>query len=1708
MNVRQLCMAFGALLLGFPGQISAEPAAVPAEIALPVTEAQLFDSDKTPIAQVIREVAGAPVVGKEITVYWRLPETLRPGEYYPSFRIVQEGSKWRNEIWATVYHNARFVRFFLLTDPQPLNGALESEAYFEEPLRLAPGDVISAHFQGNQQPVLLRSLVLRDKRPAAGHTKIGMNAWGMRYRQPFKPITVRTTIASAPDENRSGIARITLFNYSEESRQVKVSWEIKDFFGKALDGGSHKSSIPSLGMQQWNVPYRIPDSSHHVLITARADDETGATVHHTTDVLADRIAGPRPRLYLSGAWDFAEDDSLFLGSPPAAGKFAENRVTVPGYMPLHHRGPKHVGWYRRTFIVPDWLTGERQILVFGTVAYECDVYLNGTKVGHHFGPLDAFEFDVTGKLEPGRNELVVGVRDWLAGVDPDTLRESASEKDWTDLTARRNLEIGRFMSALRAPSRDALGGIKDDVYLESRAPVQVTDVFIKPSVRNRSITVEVTLANRSGTPAKVTPVCTILDKGHELLRFSGQAVSLEPGAESTVSLQSPFQDAPLWWPHDPHLLQCAVSLRNGGDVADVRFGFREVSLGENSFLFNGRNAKMTRTGCNADLNRPAWRDAIASLPPFGVAIFEIANPFLMAAEVCDEEGVLWDLETNRVISYPTTQTLKNDVFWKNAEQMAARTARTFRNHACVVHHDHANEFGCFSPYTNVRDGYKFASKRLHGVYEAVRAIDPTRPGSSDADGDLDGRLPDFNLHYPIDKVPGMTVNGRLFLSPVDAFNVWFDEPRPDYVPQKGDVIRIKSNGIPLTWKWGTRPVYAPEVLWCPFSTLPHGGTYWKGDSVYRSTYDCYQAEVDRTLTLVAGHRHIGMWLVHPWTSQALKYEALKPDCVVPIEALRNYYGGESLIRPVNIHHDKLEAVRMTLRWGVTGSAGKTESGREVLAMEAGSLLRRKLEFVLPDVQTPTAATLYYRLEDDGAEVYSTVQSITIFPRTRVEPEQTIAVALWDPAGRSDEALSAIGAEISPVADPARIPDGTQTLVIGAEAWTEENCDETAGPLFGFVNQGGTLVILHQTHWPQWSPVRIRLDRQHVASRVWKRAPGHPVFRGIEDAWLHDWRQSHVVSSFDFVKPTLGNATALADSGVKDGLERCALLEIRYGTGRILASQFRLIESFDVEPAAPRLLANLLTAAATRSPALQPIAVCTAPGAPVVGMLAFLSADMKLLERPLSPAGLKAHNIILVQLDGTLTPAEGRALHERAAAGALVWVRGADAGTTRILEEITGCEWKEAGTPLDIWEGRAVIEGHPKALAGLSNGEFYWKRGNFGDLHGLEKPSWKIADLAAAYLQPAKTGSARSLLYPAAMWVVQTGEGRVLVDLVRWAEEQNPDLQNEARRIASALLTNAGVRLAPAERMAELPEDIVWQPIDLSPYANMGFADPVENDGKGGWTDQGPSMDMHRMPTGAVELNGIPFRLHPQKGCLTLRGNHQTMRDAFPTEIGDIPINRKVLALELLHAGAWAVEGLEVFKMIVNYKDGSRRAVQIVSGINSRDWTYKEPYAPFPLETETQTRCGWTGKGDVFSNVSVWQSRWLNPLPGTAITTIDFVHDPACVAMICGLTLGLEGPSAEATADARTPQELLEAAQQARAAGKLDEALATARLLCRKAPASTENWNLLGQLHMDRKDKSGALEAYRKSLSIQPNQPDTMTKVQKLQQSLDAREPGD
>jgi beta-galactosidase/beta-glucuronidase len=68
-------------------------------------------------------------------------------------------------------------------------------------------------------------------------------------------------------------------------------------------------------------------------------------------------------------------------------------------------------WYRRTINVPaDW-AGQRVLLHFGAVDYECNLWVNGGLVGSHTGGSDAFSFDITDYLKDGQNQLVLGVTD-------------------------------------------------------------------------------------------------------------------------------------------------------------------------------------------------------------------------------------------------------------------------------------------------------------------------------------------------------------------------------------------------------------------------------------------------------------------------------------------------------------------------------------------------------------------------------------------------------------------------------------------------------------------------------------------------------------------------------------------------------------------------------------------------------------------------------------------------------------------------------------------------------------------------------------------------------------------------------------------------------------------------------------------------------------------------------------------------------------------------------------------------------------------------------------------------------------------------------------------------------------------------------------------------------------------------------------------------
>ena len=127
---------------------------------------------------------------------------------------------------------------------------------------------------------------------------------------------------------------------------------------------------------------------------------------------------PRPQMVrqkwqnLNGLWDYA----ITPKTAPAPTKF-DGQILVPFCVESTVSGvnkplsPEQRLWYRRSVTLPaDW-AGQRVLLHFGAVDFECSLWVNDGLVGAHKGGSTAFTFDVTDYLKAGQNQLVLGVLD-------------------------------------------------------------------------------------------------------------------------------------------------------------------------------------------------------------------------------------------------------------------------------------------------------------------------------------------------------------------------------------------------------------------------------------------------------------------------------------------------------------------------------------------------------------------------------------------------------------------------------------------------------------------------------------------------------------------------------------------------------------------------------------------------------------------------------------------------------------------------------------------------------------------------------------------------------------------------------------------------------------------------------------------------------------------------------------------------------------------------------------------------------------------------------------------------------------------------------------------------------------------------------------------------------------------------------------------------
>ena len=278
---------------------------------------------------------------------------------------------------------------------------------------------------------------------------------------------------------------------------------------------------------------------------------------------------------LNGVWQFAFDDA---DEGVAAGWMNPGtklplQITVPfayqtkasGLGPTDEIHP--VIWYRRTFTVPAEMQGKRVLLRFGAVDFECDVYVNGKRVGGHKGGYTPFAIDMTAALVEGENDLCVRVKD-----DPDCTQPRG--KQYWD----RGL-----MGCWYTP----VSGIWQTVYMEAVGEYGMKYIHVTPDCDRHMIIAEIALDKRPQEDLEAELTVSFEGKVKRVVKATVSDRSIRVPVE--MIFKGDLDPYRVWAPGSPNLYDLKVRLlRNGEavDSVDTYFGMRKIERRDGRIYLN------------------------------------------------------------------------------------------------------------------------------------------------------------------------------------------------------------------------------------------------------------------------------------------------------------------------------------------------------------------------------------------------------------------------------------------------------------------------------------------------------------------------------------------------------------------------------------------------------------------------------------------------------------------------------------------------------------------------------------------------------------------------------------------------------------------------------------------------------------------------------------------------------------------------------------------------------------------------------------------------------------------------------------------------------------------------------------------------------------------------------------------------------------------
>ncbi len=1319
------------------------------------------------------------------------------------------------------------------------------------------------------------------------------------------------------------------------------------------------------------------------------------------------VNGTRTAISLNGAWESLPIHGFTFSYPPPATGWGPVSVPCnpdqdkavespngPYRQPIRDmltkdgkdfkRHDKIAAWYRRSFAGPAApIPGQRAILHFDGVAFKSTTWFNGKILGDWVIGEVPHDFDVTTLVKYGQpNELVVGV---------------AGREAIVDLASKSYI----------APAGGVMTGIWGGVSLQFVPVTSIDDVFVKTSFRNKSITLDATVANTMAKPRVVIVDATVVDAhGEPQCAFAPQTVTVSPNTSSAVTLSKDWIAPRLWSPETPIMYYAQVRLREGAQVLDQssqRFGFREFWIEGRDFYLNGvktvlrRNSMLTHLGAPPEGIEREIRNTAGR--PFNAMRLHIGFDNSDLLDATDRFGVMTMPELawyNIGDDYDLAHT---DTWLPNLLEYERRLIKLHRSRPSIVIWNLTNE-------TFWDDTSPGNMKIADALLSMAKAMDPTRPQEGDAEITWGGRLPIISIHYPEGtagvtrvKYPdsGIVVPNDFYWLPKDP-NEMAHSWRADF---KWDRPLMIGEFWDTGFNFDERSAFMGEEAydWERWRLTDFSGRDGKGPNTWN----------DMVTKMTDVYRMQGVAGMNPWSGDR---PTVFPSVVVrALEFHPNFYAGKTTTRKVVVINDTNATYgypglqcRLTVN-GVT--AWEKTIGLDV---RAGSTQAVDIPIECPNVteQTKAQLTVRFRCEMGGNwyDLSRYDETIYVVPAARWSAPKD-GIALLDTTGATTKALSAVGLDLTPHLSVTAADLATaRVLVIGA------GTDPTpfSAAIQKFVEKGGRVVMLSASNSSALSPDMPEIDTKHVASRVWLRTHGSSALAGLEEPQFQHWQSDNIVSTETAYIPSSGNCKIFLDAGGLYGMKWTPLMEVAHGQGSYLVSTLNLIDKAGIEPAADRLLVSLIGYASSEpAPHGLPLRLLAGDNAALKQALATCSVVVS--------AGLSGNGPVLV--DGSYKPTADEIAKLKAylADGGSVWLHGF---TPDIIGNVAGLfPAAPKLVEIDKTVQACARRSDDPWMDGLSSYDFAWTRVNTGARGDYFAGAQSTASIGKYVFVPATWDSATILTAPAVLAKVRTGKGAVLVDTLPWENAFGPEL-DKAIRVTSALTLNLGgdIQTEPAKSYS-------YFNVDIASKTNRGYYDEVAGDGKGGWTDQGEN-DMryflidHKGKVGDMDVvtgnfpaqatfADRPFALvNPKanggKAVVTLRG--QGHDPAAPASVTGIAVGHKADKLWFLESACWAVSGNfnEVLgRYTIHYEDGTTADFRLREGVELTDW-----WDPKPLPG---SRVGWSGRNPMHAPVGMYVTEWTNPNPDKTIASVDLEGNLAeAQIVLVGITGGVESTS--------------------------------------------------------------------------------------------------